>query len=433
MACPVDYIAVPALAVAGAAAGATRSLLVKPGYFERPALYVAVCGPVGSAKSPALDLVDAPLRLAEDGLHRQYLAELREHEDDPDAARSPKRRSVYVSDVTREQLAVMLQENPRGLIQVLDELKSLFSGMDQYRQGGKGADKQFYLSAWSGKSINVQRRNPKSPPVWVMHPCLAVAGCITPDELRKVPSFLGGGDGLAERFLFAYPEPLPAVGEKWVSTPQELLDDWTAALATLRELEPAKGEDDAMHPVPVPLEAEARDWWACFTGQLAAEVNAADFPPHLRGVWAKFRSYGPRLALVVQLLRYAYREAKLVEVERESMWLASDLLEYFGNHARRAFGLMATTPALQLARRLLAWICQNQHKTFSQRDAYRALRSPGLCDKPADAYPAYDLLAEHNCIRAPEPEQGTARERGRPSSQVYEVNPAVLEDPANLL
>src|SRR5262249_41657997 len=40
--CPPDYVAVPALVLAGHAAGANQVIEVKPGWRERPALYAAV-------------------------------------------------------------------------------------------------------------------------------------------------------------------------------------------------------------------------------------------------------------------------------------------------------------------------------------------------------------------------------------------------------
>ena len=43
-----------------------------------------------------------------------------------------------VSDVTAEALAVRLEQNSRGLLQVRDELAGFFSAMNQYKSGGKG-------------------------------------------------------------------------------------------------------------------------------------------------------------------------------------------------------------------------------------------------------------------------------------------------------
>jgi Protein of unknown function (DUF3987) len=60
--CPPDFVAVPLLAVLGAAIGNSRVLQVKPGWHEGPRLFTAVVADPGSKKSPALALVMQPLR-----------------------------------------------------------------------------------------------------------------------------------------------------------------------------------------------------------------------------------------------------------------------------------------------------------------------------------------------------------------------------------
>src|SRR5262249_30303401 len=62
----------------------------------------------------------------------------------------PIRRRVMLDKVTgAEKLIRLLSENPRGLLQCKDELTALIGGMNQYR-GGRGDDRQTYLSLWSG-------------------------------------------------------------------------------------------------------------------------------------------------------------------------------------------------------------------------------------------------------------------------------------------
>src|SRR5258708_38342642 len=104
--CPVDYIAVPILALAGGAIGASRELEIKAGWRERPCLYAAVIAPPGSAKTPALKLATAPFyreqcrRLVD--YRRQKVAF--EQAGDNSLPR-PSRPTIYVSDITTESLA----------------------------------------------------------------------------------------------------------------------------------------------------------------------------------------------------------------------------------------------------------------------------------------------------------------------------------------
>jgi hypothetical protein len=65
---------------------------------------------------------------------------------------------TYVDDTTVEALVLVLRDNPRGVVVIKDELTGWIKAMDQYKAGGKGADRQFYLSGWSRKSYVNDRK-----------------------------------------------------------------------------------------------------------------------------------------------------------------------------------------------------------------------------------------------------------------------------------
>ena len=50
----------------------------------------------------------------------------------------------------------VLEDNPRGLLMVQDEGVAWVRSMGQYK-GGRGNDRQFWLSAWSGKACSRPR------------------------------------------------------------------------------------------------------------------------------------------------------------------------------------------------------------------------------------------------------------------------------------
>src|SRR4051794_31503109 len=70
--CPTDFVAVPMLAILGAAIGNTRAIAVKPGYEERARIYAAVVGDTGARKSPALKQALRPL---EERQHELFAAQ----------------------------------------------------------------------------------------------------------------------------------------------------------------------------------------------------------------------------------------------------------------------------------------------------------------------------------------------------------------------
>ena len=109
-------------------------------------------------------------------------------------------------------------------------------------------------------------------------------------------------DGFLDRFLFAYPKDLPAIGEQWREVSSPARNTWHDAVKELLSLKMNEHGGQA-RPVPLKLSAGGRLAWERFTCSQASEMNAEDFPDYLRGPWVKLRAYGARLALILQCLR----------------------------------------------------------------------------------------------------------------------------------
>jgi hypothetical protein len=88
---------------------------------------------------------------------------------------------VVADDTTIEALAGILESNPRGVLVARDELAGWVRAMDQYK-GGKGADRQIWLSLWSNAPISVDRKGSPEP-VIVESPWVSVTGSIQPEIL----------------------------------------------------------------------------------------------------------------------------------------------------------------------------------------------------------------------------------------------------------
>jgi hypothetical protein len=310
LSCPPDYIVVPMLTIAGAAIGTSRALEVKPGYSERACLYTAIIGPPGSAKTPALKLAAAPIYAEQGRLVREYRAAKEAHDeaDDGERGKPPRPRATYVSDITTEKLAEVLEENPRGVVLIRDELAAWLAGMDQYRPRGRGNDRQFYLAAWGGEPVQRHRVSQEDGQLWLYHPFVSVVGCLPPALLSRLGGEEQSSDGFMDRLLFCYPEPTPAVGETWRAVAAEHVRAWAETLRQLRVLEGETDKDGVGRPRFVPLTASGRKVWQKFTDEQAAIVNADAFPEVLRGPWSEMKGYCARLALLLHYVRMAADE-----------------------------------------------------------------------------------------------------------------------------
>jgi hypothetical protein len=211
-------VALPLLAVMGGCVGGTRKILVKSGWSEQPCLWTVIAADSGSAKSPALEAASGFLKRRQMAEHKRHERELAEWErtildlkakakgkDEPPPEEPPKPRllHVFTKDITLEKLGEMLRDNPRGIVSLQDELAGWFASLNQYR-GGKGGDREAFMSMFSGEALKVDRVTRGT--LLVPAPFVAIAGCSTPDSLRAVLTKDGNSEnGLAARFLICNP------------------------------------------------------------------------------------------------------------------------------------------------------------------------------------------------------------------------------------
>ena len=348
--CPPEFVAIPMLVMLGCAIGNARRVRLKEGWTEGATLYAAVVADPGEKKTPAYKVAVEAAVKAQAAMRSHYrekkdehARELREYEVDklqarkdgepaPPPPQEPVMRRALVEDTTIEALAGVLENNPRGVLIVRDELAAWKRSMDQYRAGGKGSDRQFWLSAWSNSYVSVDRKGRSEPMVLPM-PFVGVFGSIQPAVL----SDLGGDreDGLLDRFLFAYPTPTPS---RW--SDEEISDSARGGVRwlyeRLRSLE--MPDDDYGDPEPhhVTVAPDAKPVLVELLDSHREEMEAPGFPTRLRGPWAKLEAYLARLALIFALCRSVTTDAS-ERIEREDILRASVMVDYFKNHARRVY------------------------------------------------------------------------------------------------
>jgi len=354
--CPPAYLGVPMLATLASAIGNSRVLEVKTNYSESATLYTAIIGDPGSSKTPALNLATAPASKKQQELEReyrealaQYNRENRRWEDEiyedftPDPPQEPVYQRTVVQDITVEALTERLVDNPRGLLSNNDEISGWVRSMDQYK-GGKGNDRQFWLSTWSNNPIFVDRKGRKDP-LMVPRSFVAIVGGIQPGILSELKN--DREDGLLDRFLFSFPDPLPT---RWSDT--EISEETMAAYEGIYEglYGFSVDTDENRNPSPrlVTFTPQAKRVFIDAYDSLSEEMESPDFPQHLKGPWSKMRSYLARISLIIGMARIAEMknlgprilydlmppEAVISESDVKA---AVVLIEYFKSHACKVY------------------------------------------------------------------------------------------------
>jgi len=360
--CALDLVAVPLLGLLSAAVGNSRQVELKRGWKESAALFVVVVAEPGDKKTPAQKAALAPLWQAQKRLKREYQEEYEVYEEElryweaerkaaakdgepaPPKPKEPVLKSVVVDDVTVERLADILDENPRGVTSAQDELSGWVLSMNQYKAGGKGADRQFWLRVWSNAAVKVDRKNRKVPAI-IAEPWVSVVGSIQPEILPELNT--GRNDGMTDRFLYSYPEPLHVrhTDEEVSAAAEQAVLKLYEKLAELKMPE----SDGDPFPGTVPMTKDAWEVFKEVADRLLEEAHALTFPGRLRGPWSKLVAYLARLSLVLALSRVAKGNER-EQVEPRDVFAASVLVDYFKAHARRVFAeLHGTDPMDSLA------------------------------------------------------------------------------------
>jgi hypothetical protein len=319
---PPDFAGVTMVVIAGAAIGNSRALALKHNtWLEAPRFFAAVVADPGGGKTPAQDAVVKPYHALQLRLLAQYAQQkaayetakadyehtLKENralpEDErkplplvPDEPREPER--FVVMDATVESLAPLLAQNPRGLLMPQDEGVGWVRGMGQYKQG-RGNDRQFWLSTWSGKSHLVDRKSQGLVPVSIPRPFVNVMCGIQPEMLGELADHKGRNDGFLHRVLFTFPRA--RAGGDWteVTVSTESQEAWEDTLAKLRKLTMTELNDGGLGYKAVQFARAAKEPWVAWYNGHAAEMRGPELPIALIGPWGKLKAYAARLALVL--------------------------------------------------------------------------------------------------------------------------------------
>ncbi len=349
--CPPDAIALSALVALGAAIGNGRVIQIKRTWTESAAIYGAVIADSGEKKTAAIATTTGVVQKLENRLNREHddaldehAREMREYEVErkdaaknghapPPPPRVPIAERAHVNDTTVEALIPILKENPRGLLLERDELVGWVKSMDQYKAGGKGSDRQFWLSIWSNRPVSVDRKG-QSGPTSVLRPFIGVVGSIQPSVLPELTE--SREDGMLERFLFAYPEPLNAMWrEDEVTEAAEVA--YRDLYHKLRDLSMAA--DDMGDPVekPVTFSTDAKQIYVQVYNQHRLEMSLPGFPSFLRSPFSKLEAYFLRITLILAACRFSI-DGVAERIEAQDVLRAVALIEYFKEQTRRVFG-----------------------------------------------------------------------------------------------
>jgi hypothetical protein len=317
-----------------------------------------------------------------------------------------------VSDTTPEALARVLAGNPRGVLIVRDELVAWLAGFGRYGGSGSGAaasERALWIEVHGARTHIVDRVKGS---VRVPHAAVSIVGTTQPSRLDSL-LLTGDDDGLASRFLWTWPEPIPPRRPRW-SADRDRLE---RALLHLREL-PMGVDQGEPQPTVLRLEAPAVETFETWRDEHFRTSRGS------MGLVGSALGKAPgqvlRLAMVLELLDTAWITGGPPTMLSHSALLRALALweDYFYPMALRVYGDAALPEADRDATTLSRWVAQERPPLVNARELRRKERLPGL-NKGDRVRAALSGLVEAGWL---EPISG--RTGGTPGRQREDYRPA---------
>ncbi|MEM8549173.1 MAG: DUF3987 domain-containing protein [Verrucomicrobiota bacterium] len=368
MGCSVDMIAVPMLAVAAGAIGTTRRMQVKEGWYEPAVIWAFVVAESGTLKSPALELAVLPAEDQQRILMEKYKQEKHATRNDQSGDSETPLSRVMISDTTIEAVIAILAQNPRGLFLYCDEASGWVGSFDQYKKSNN-ADESKWLLIHGARLLMTDRKTGEQPTIMVPRAAISVSGGIQPGVLNRVITQERRESGFAARIIFTIP---PRRAKRW--TNESISDKATQSYSEhIRRLYTLQPNDDG-EPIDLPMTPEAQALFIQFYNDHNEEGQG--HRGDMAAAWSKLEGYAARLALIVELLDWAFSgpiKPPPNKVSARSVKAGIRLARWFGAETKRLLGHAEITNGVSRLQEVQKYIAEKWGKdAFTARDLARA-------------------------------------------------------------
>ena len=396
-----DYIAQALLASVAGLCGQGVSARITEAWSEPVILWQALVGGPSSGKTPALEWLRRPLGTVERMLLREGGA------------------PVVVSDAALPALEKAVAKRRQGVLLWRDEPTAWLAGLgrktrrDESRRGA-------FLDTWGAIGLPWGRGDKAA---------VSIVGSLDPERLDA--ALEGTGDGLAARFLYAWPGPAPYRSLRTLKPTRE-----DEAVNALQRIARAVGTPEK--PLVLAFEDRAVTAFDVSLERLHPETLRAE--GLLAGWLGKGRGTVARLAAVLALLDWtANRPNNALPptvITTQHLCAAWDLWErYYRPHAQAVFDHAGPADgdrqgkhkARQHARRVIRWIRTRGVKEISREEVRREALSQRVNAAGADE--VILALEQAGVLREVDGDDEDYPSRGRPARR-WQVNPALRPGPA---
>jgi hypothetical protein len=333
----IEYMGCSLLWLISVCIGNSIEMEVKKGWIENLSLWISVVGKAGLGKTPSISNIIFPLIkinakeiktfIKENEKYEYYNALSKKEKDEHSEVFKPIKTQFIANDITLEALVDLHQESDNAVGVFKDELAGWLKDMNKYREG---SDLEFWLSTWSGKSVNLNRLTRKGS--FVEKPFIPVLGGIQPNIFNTFYTEENKDNGFMDRMLLCYPDlSIDKYNENEISDDilkwyKEIVISFYDTIKSIIK----RDEDGDIISLTAKFSDEAKIEWMRIFNEMTDIQNNEEENEYLKSMFPKQKSYIPRFACLIHVFNDFFSEGgNSLLISKESVLKAEKLSKYF--------------------------------------------------------------------------------------------------------
>lgn len=385
----IEYMMVSLLVAMSTAIGNAVNIRIRGGWISNSALYMILVGRPGMGKTPPLDFAFRPIRKHDAQAVKQFKLEMEQYnnliesnkgkkENTTPLPNKPILRRAIISDFTPEALMRALDDNQRGIVVYVDEIMGMFNAVNQY---SRGQLIEQLLTAFSGKPLDISRCS-MPVPIHIEYPFINIVGTMQTTRIHELIEKGYKENGLLDRIIFVYPSSKEIADwqldeDSSFATFEKYSAMWESIIDKVVSLPFAENESGGNTQNILDFSSEAKAYFTNWRNNAIRAVNQIQDDGLVNSRVIKAPMITARLALILQILRWACGEVHKDFVDIDSTKSAIALSEYFESCYADIQKYMLNESIEPQKKELLDCLSV----TFTTSDAIQAGKEVGLSER----------------------------------------------------
>lgn len=382
----IEYMMASLLVAVSTAIGNAVNIRIRGGWISNSALYMILIGRPGTGKTPPLDFAFRPIRKHDAQAVKQFKLEMEQYNNLIESNKGKKENTTplpdkpilqrtIISDFTPEALMRALDDNHRGVVVYVDEIMGMFNAVNQY---SRGQLIEQLLTAFSGKPLDISRCS-MPVPIHIEYPFINIVGTMQITRMHELIEKGYKENGLLDRIIFVYPSSQEISDwqldeDSSFASFEEYSNMWESIINKVIDL-PFSDNDNVQSILDFSPEAKA--YFTNWRNNAIRAVNQIQDDGLVDSRVIKAPMITARLALVLQILRWACGEVHKDFVDIDSTKSAIALSKYFESCYADIQKYMLRESIEPQKKELLDCLSA----TFTTADAIQAGKEVGLSER----------------------------------------------------